>query len=81
MALFHAHGGSKKSHEWFCWRILFIICDVSKQVINKAKKDILRLINNYADGTIAIYPLCENCYEKLWIIGKPKEERSDFYIF
>ena len=23
MALFHAHGGSKKSHEWFCWRILF----------------------------------------------------------
>ena len=24
---------------------------------------------------------CENCYEKLWIIGKPKEERSDFYIF
>ena len=69
--------------EAFAIRIQYsvFICDVSKQVINKAKKDILRLINNYADGTIAIYPLCENCYEKLWLIGKPKEERSDFYIF
>ncbi|MBP8687808.1 MAG: transposase, partial [Prevotella sp.] len=35
VALFHAHGGSKKSHEWFCWRILFSVQKVYEELNGK----------------------------------------------
>lgn len=60
------------------------LCEISAARFQKMKERLFALASNMENGSIQIYPLCENCMGKVILIGKPivesQRERNEIIV-
>ena len=56
------------------------VADLEQTSLPTLKENLILISGKSKTNNISIIPICQNCYNKLWQIGNPKETHRNYVI-